>query len=378
MFLGQLNQNEVIGSIYNMIISQYVFGDNLAGVNSQLVDMFRVDGSQYGDQKLYYAVDALETDEWLNDASNNLLETHRPQAPEVQAIELDVFRQIALTVDNYMSKRAFTDENTFSSFNSVLLGMIKNTKRAYDATTFNSYIGTTEAELNGQAQTIRGGEAGENFGLLVAEKLANLLVELTDISTDYNDLYFNRSYNEKDLVVIWNSEVFNEVKYVDLPVIFHKEGLLGNFEQKVLPAKYFGTINTAQGTTSDLNVSIRAFVEKRYTLPGIGTGESHRATAKAYDPRAKMDKNGTWYVHCFPGQLLPKSTSYAANETYTTTDDVAFKILHKRSVPFMSGFEVGTEFVNTRALNENHYLTFAHNTIEYLHNYPFITCKIVD
>jgi hypothetical protein len=43
----------------------------------------------------------------------------------------------------------------------------------------------------------------------------------------------------------------------------------------------------------------------------------------------------------------------------------------------MSAFEVGTSFFNPKSLTENHYLTFGHNTIEYLENYPFITVKAV-
>ena len=58
-FTGQLRQNEIFAAIYNMIISQRVFADNIAGTKSTLVDMARVDGSLYGDQKLYYATDCL-------------------------------------------------------------------------------------------------------------------------------------------------------------------------------------------------------------------------------------------------------------------------------------------------------------------------------
>ena len=45
--------------------------------------------------------------------------------------------------------------------------------------------------------------------------------------------------------------------------------------------------------------------------------------------------------------------------------------------PYMSAFEVGTSFFNPKSLTENHYLTFGHNTLEYLKNYPFITVKAI-
>ena len=56
--------------------------------------------------------------------------------------------------------------------------------------------------------------------------------------------------------------------------------------------------------------------------------------------------------------------------------DIICKVLVKLP-PYMSAFEVGTSFFNPKSLTENHYLTFGHNTIEYLKNYPFITVKAV-
>lgn len=102
-FIGQLNSNEIFAALYNMIISQHVFADNISTTSSKLVNMAKVDGSLYGDQKLYYSTDILGSDPWGNDAeAANLLALHRPQAPEVQAIILDKFRQISLTVGRYL------------------------------------------------------------------------------------------------------------------------------------------------------------------------------------------------------------------------------------------------------------------------------------
>lgn len=373
-FTGTLNPNEIFAALYNMIISQQVFADNIKGTFSALVDKARVDGSMYGDQKLYYATDALESVPWLNDEeAANLLALDRPNSPEVQAIELDVFRQIRLTVDNYLTKRAWSTQDAFSSFNSVMLGWMRDTKRIYDSTTYNAYIGTIESDEGEQQQTVQAGTADENFGLKVAEKLANILVELKDVSRDFNDYGYIRSYDESDLMVIWNSEIYNAIKKIDLPVVFHKEGLLEEFDQNVLPAKYFGALVGEEGTdtTSSDNVTsanpVRSTVEKKYEV----------ANADA-DKRAKLAKDGKYYVHVFPGEILPNSVVFNQAEGYHTDDKIAFKIIHKRSVPYMSAFEVGTSFFNARSLTENHYLTFGRNTLDYLKNYPLITCKIAE
>ena len=149
-----LNPNEIFASLANMIISQEVFADNL-GKHQTLVDKARVDGSLYGDKKLYYATDVLESHVWGADAeAGNLLALDRPQDPEVQAITLDVFRQIRLTVDNYLTKQAWSSEGAFSSFNSVMLGWMRETKRVYDGTLYNVLIGTNESAIGAQKQTV--------------------------------------------------------------------------------------------------------------------------------------------------------------------------------------------------------------------------------
>lgn len=48
MFTGQLNANEIQNSIFNMIISQHTFSDNIYETKSTLADMSRVDGTLYG------------------------------------------------------------------------------------------------------------------------------------------------------------------------------------------------------------------------------------------------------------------------------------------------------------------------------------------
>lgn len=350
-FTGQLNSNEIFSALYNMIISVQAFGDNIAGTYETLADKFRVDGSMYGDQKLYVATDALKSAPWGNDAeAQNLLATHRPPQPSVQAVELDTFRQISLTVDDYMSKRAWGNEGAFAQFNSVLMGWIGDTKRIYDSTMVNTYVGTAQSNIGKQTQTIQvtGGATEEETNKLVAteaaKKLADILVELADVTREYNDYGYIRSYKPEDLMVIWNSEVYNAVTKLGEPLLFHKDGLFDKVEKHVLPGRYFGTVNGAGGTAPSANGTVRALVEK--------------------------DFGGK---HCFPGDLLPAGASYQANETYTVAGDIAFKIVHKNSIPFMSAFEVGTSFFNPKSLTENHYLTFGHNTLEYLKNYPMIT-----
>mgnify|MGYP003303839624 CR=1 FL=1 len=382
-----LTANEIYETLANMIISQEVFADNL-GEHQTLVDKARVDGGLYGDTKLYYATDVLKSHDWLNDAeAANLLAIERPQDPEVQAIKLDVFKQIRLTLDNYLTKRAWMNEGAFSSFNGIMLGWMRETKRVYDGTLYNVFIGTTKASGSGQnvkidASGARGNastelEADKLEAMAIARGLADLFVEMSDYSRKFNDYGYLRSYAKDGLKVIWNAKYVNQIKKVDLPTIFHKEGLVDKFEEEVLAPRYFGRavaasdkgegkVIGADGAYDPTKGTIRSKVEKDI---GVGSG-----TASA----------GTAAQHVFPGDEIPSGSIVAASagdsvdflesEVYVEDDKVIAKVVVKLP-PFMSAFEVGTTFFNPRSLTENHYLTFGHNSLAYLKNYPFITVK---
>lgn len=354
-----LNPNEIFAPLFNQIISQEVFSDNLAGgVGSELVDMARVDGSMYGDTKLYYATKPLYSSKWGNDAeATKLLQIARPEAPETQAILLNQFRQIKLTTDEYMTKRAWGTMDAFSSFNSIMTGWIKDTKRIYDATTYNAFIGTATSNVGKQTQTIdvtsavgsaTGEEAARIEGAVIGEGVANLLVDLKDITEDYNDYGILRSYNPEDLIFVWNSEAMSKVQTRDLPTIYHND-IVKRLGEYVLPARYFGTVNA--GSVQGNGTTIRSLIEQTVT--------------KASSPN----------VHVFAGQLIPSGYTAPAGTSYTVDSSILFKVFHKKSVPYMSAFEVGTSFFNSGSLTNTNFLTWGHNTLAYLKNYPCVTVK---
>lgn len=91
--VNPLNTNKILTALYNMVISQEVFGGNIKGTYSSLVERAKVDGSLYGDQKWYYATDALASYPFVMDSADqlNLLATHRPKSPEVQSIVISEY-----------------------------------------------------------------------------------------------------------------------------------------------------------------------------------------------------------------------------------------------------------------------------------------------
>lgn len=388
-FSGQLRSNEIFAALFNMIISQQVFADNITE-GYDLVDKARVDGSLYGDTKLYYSTDALHSHKWGNDAeATNLLAIKRPKAPEQQAIVLDQFFQIDLTVDYYLSKRAWGSEGAFTSFTSVMLGWLRESKKVIDSTTYNAYIGTAVSLANrgvisiGVSSAISGltgVEARQMEAMTIAEGLANLFVDMKDYSRDFNDYKHIRNYALPQIKVVWNSAYVNKIKKIDLPTIFHKEGLMDKFEEDTLPKRFFGDLITSSNISS-------------YSASTPAPGKPINSSSHAYTPgtnnangciRTMVEKevtvSGTKY-ELYPGDEIPAGATIVAStgdflpgEVYFETSDVICKVFTEYP-PFMSAFEVGTSFFNAKSLTENHFLTWGRNTIEYLKGKPFLTVK---
>ncbi|MBO7695613.1 MAG: hypothetical protein J6T10_23540, partial [Methanobrevibacter sp.] len=301
-------------------------------------------------------------------------------------------RQIRLTVDNYLSKRAWSDEGAFSSFNAVMLGWMRETKRVYDGTLYNCFIGATQTSTGQQIVNVdlgtgsghplynlTGVEKEQMEAMLIAQALADLFVAMGDYSRDFNDNQFLRSYANEAIKVVWNAKYVNKIRKIDLPTIFHKDGLVDKFEEDIMPARYFGDVITAANKSS-------------YAASTPAAGKPIDSDDDTYVPgvahangciRSMVEKDvevsATAY-HVFPGDEIPAGATIKAGgtfelgEVYIEKADVIAKVLVKLP-PFMSAFEVGTSFFNPRSLTENHYLTFGHNTLEYLKNYPFITVK---
>lgn len=364
-----LNQNEIYSALSNMIISQQVFADRLNVDGGELVDMARIEAGLYGDTVQFFAADALHSYPWANDAEAvNLLDISRAAAPEVQAVTINKFRQICLTLDDYLSKRAWSTEGTFSSFNSLMESMLSKSKRIHDVTTYNTFFGTAQSSTGAQSQsvTVPAGSTAETEAKLIAEKIANIFVDLKDISRDFNDYGHVTQFNEQQIMVVFNSEKVNHIRKVDLPAIFHNEDLIKNLTKHVLPARYFGRpvaasdkgagkVIDASDAYDSTKGTIRSLVEKTVTVSSV-----------TYD--------------LYPGDEIPSGATVKAvgdfteSEVYVVDSTIICKIVVKLP-PFMSAFEVGTSFFNPRSLTTNRYITWGYNTLAYLKAYPMITLR---
>lgn len=352
-FDGQLNTNKVFASLFNMIISLQVFPAGITDLGG-IYEARKVDGTLYGDTKLYVSTDALKTYEWDgtdDTGSYNLLTVKRPPAPVQEKIVINIFRQIPVTVDEYLTKQAFLDEGSFGSFNGVILSWLQVTKEVYEHTTYTADIITSaQAKATALPNVVLYSNTDDTGRALILWKAQELyrqiedrVKELNEPSRAYNDNGFLRNYHIEDFDIIVPLGVLSQVRKMDVPFLFTPDD---KPVFKEIHWKYFGAINAAGATLEGTNTTVRALVEKDYTVGEVVT-------------------------HCFPGDLLPDTATYLANETYTATyeskpsidDDITIFLIHKQDYPIMSAFSVGTSFFNARRLDMNHYLTFGHNPV---------------
>ena len=384
-----LNQNKITAALFNMIISQRVFDNKVA--STTLADKFRVDGTLFGDTKLYHSFDIGSPEDWLDDAeAEDLLKLNRNKSGKTQSITMGVYKIISVTVDQYLSKQAFMLEGTFAEYTSFLTGSLRKIKRVYDRSLINNKIGTlspSTSRCDISIVTPKGTTIEETNRLeaqTIASRIRILKADLEDNNRDFNSLGYLRSYDPNEFIAIWNVDFSSKITKLDLPTIFHKDiNEKGGFEEYELPSKWFGTPANADLTLPSSNP---ATVTNRIAVSGWYDVVNNTEVTLVSKPT--KDTVFLWAGDAVPyvGQsykdsvrgvtVTVVSTKLPQEYYYIVDSSIAFMLVHKDSLPFMSGFETGTEFWNSRSLTTNHYLIFGHNNLEFIEEYPRIRVKV--
>lgn len=358
-------ENQVYETLFNQVIAIQTYSENYTDNYSKLLKYATVDATKYGDTRIYIDTDALQSYEWgpTELEAKKLLDFYRPEDPHVQAIYLDSFRQIAVTVGGILDKMAFGAEGAFSQFSSTILGWIADTADIFRTTYYNSFIGSHEIgtvgtrEQNPMNYRITT-QADENPALTASVALADLITDVKHVSRKYNELGFLRNFKEKQLIVVWNAKYYNQLTYADRLVVFKDVDLNKDLEFEVLPADYFGK------KVSESHVEM--------TIPAGGTQTYRSLTEGTFKGDGKPD------LHLFPSQIIPEGYKCFEDETYMEDETIAFKVIAKDAVPFLSSFATSSVFVNERTHTQTHFYTFSYNTLKARKGLPFITVRFTE
>ena len=303
---------------------------------------------------------------------------------------MGVYKMISITIDQYLSKQAFMGEGTFAEYTSFLTGSLRKIKRVYDRSLINNKIGTLKPSTPRCDITIttpKGATLEETNRLeaqTVASELVVLKADLEDNSRDFNALGYLRSYSADELIAVWNVKAHAKITKLDLPTIFHKDiDAKGGFREYDLPEKWFGepaiddlTLPEAAPT----NVTNRILVSGWYDVVSDATITLvHKPTTNTvflWAGDAVPFKGQKYTDNVRKVDVTVTATTLPSEYYYTVDPTIAFVLVHASALPFMSGFETGTEFWNARSLTSNHYLIFGHNNLEFLEEYPRIRVKV--
>ena len=349
-----LNNNAIYTVLQNMVISQHVFSDPIGGLSSEIVDANRVDGTLYGDQKQYMSVDMIHPRDWGgDDEAENLLKLERNTKVSQEQITLDTFKMFKLTTGTMKEKQAFMNEGNFSNFNAVQLAMIRDGKRAYDVTTYNAFIGTHARDI----KTIPVG-ADDNEALVVSKGIADIVDEMAELETTFNGWGYLRAYGRDDLQIIFNKRYLNSWRLVDLPEVYHPDGIL--HDHKSMNAKYFGVLPATKAAAT----------------------AAQTAGKLRFGKQVNFDKAGSFYA----GDLVPdgvtvgeKTSGDTVNyeDCYIEDATIVGIIIGKGAAPYMSASENSTAFWNPQSLTNTNFLIYGHNTLKALQEKPYIVIKKV-
>ncbi len=384
----KLNQNIITKALFNMIISQHVFGGNVA--STELADMFKVDGTLYGDTKLYHSFDIGSPEDWGNDEeAANLLALNRNRSGKTQSIKMGVYKMIWVTIDRYLSKQAFMAEGSFAEYISFLTGSLRKIKKVYDRCLINVEVGTLKPSTDRCKITITTpkGTTQEETNRLAAQTIAAKIVvlkaDLEDNNRDFNSLGYLRSYSPENMIAIWNVEQHAKITKLDLPTIFHNDGVdRGGFREINIPAKWFGDRATGDLTLAESSGEVgkeRILVSGWYDVSQTKAAIVSKPTDKAVYLWAgdKVPYKGqVYHDNARDKDITVLSTTLDKAHYYTENPDIAFVLVSKEALPYMSGFETGTEFWNPRSLTSNHYLIYGHNELEWIEEYPRIQVTV--
>ncbi|MCI7030803.1 hypothetical protein [Clostridium sp.] len=303
---------------------------------------------------------------------------------------MGVYKIIYITTDQYLSKQAFMREGTFAEYISFLTGSLRKIKRVYDRALINSKIGTltpSTSRCEIKIVTPKGATIEETNRLeaqTIAAKLVVLKADLEDNNRDFNALNYLRSYPASELMAVWNVEQHAKITKLDLPTIFHNDiNADGGFKEYDLPAKWFGvpaTTDLTLPTSKPASVTNRILKSGWYdvaTATTISMEEKPTANTVYLWAGDEVPYKGQVYNDYARGVTVTVTATTLTKDYYYTVDNsIAFVLIHSSALPFMSGFETGTEFWNARSLTTTNYLIFGHNNLEFLEEYPRIRVRV--
>ena len=366
-FTGNLTSNEIYNALFNLrILFQKLAPQTVK--RDEIVSLLDKATGMYGSTGVVQGMDIQGTYDFGMDAeAPKLLAINRNKTQKVESYVINKWRQTDVTNDAYISKRAFLDEGTFAIFNGYIVGTLSQAMDAFESGFVKTAMGTYVSPIAACNITVTlpaadGTEATERIRASKIKKaILDLKADMQDNQRKYNGYNFYASYNWNDFTPVFSTNYMNEINALALPTVFNPEYIKTASEGRQWTPKWFGTVNTSGGTTTESNSTV-------YSLVEVNSDGSEN-----FPLTDTQLQSGVYRI--FPGDLLPAKFTYEANESYTVDDKVIAKVFAPEYVYYMTGYEQGESFYNPRSATTNHYLRKGFSDVQVSKFRPFITIK---
>ncbi len=374
----QLDANDVLTNFANMIISiemRSYFIDQTSALGKS-----RTAGSMFGNTALYRYHDITATRAWQGDAeAATLLELYRNPRMAEQDIRIKKSRITYITVSQYIDKQAFLDGNGWSKFAGTLVGVVGDNKKVFENGLYKTFVGnnvSTLATCNIEVDLTDIPAATDPMNIEATKRLASQRIaraikkvgrDMGDNTRDFNLLKYLRSMSLNGATFIFNGDLADEYAYIDKFIRDEKVDFNGEY----WTPNYFGDNGAAFVSPTIANSYARIELNSDGTDNMKLTPAQITAGVYRIYPGGKIPTGVTINLTDPANAGLPLS-----QVGYIGKSDVLCKIYFPEALPFMTGFEAATMFVNGKSLTDTHFLIWNYNDFEYLADKPFITVTL--
>ena len=227
----QLNQNEFLANLLNLIVNVRVNRTSEGRRINDLLDAVMVDNIEYGDGKALITVDTLPVKDYSKQSS--LLTAQEPTVDE-QFLTTTDKKYIEVTINRYLMKGAFANEESLSECIATIESMLEKTKNIYNykkvVAAYQGWApidptdpaGTKQVNVGTQTKEIElidttgmtGNELFESQrvnAIKIYQTIRETSLAMQAPSRKYNELQYEEMYNAEDLNLIINSAFDTEV-----------------------------------------------------------------------------------------------------------------------------------------------------------------------
>lgn len=250
-----LSANRFLGALTNLIAYSQVANTTERGRVGDFVNSFQDINVENGDGKVVLASDLLN----VNDLSgtSTLLSSNLPTVNE-QYVSVENYKVIPMTINKYLMRGAFVEEDQLANFVGYLMSIMRTTKTAYLSEEIIKKLKSYEPTLETQKLTINTinttgltdpmqlNQAKQYNANVINEALIDLLNSMAFPTNAYNDLAYKEIIDYSSMKFIVRSTVNSKILVNSLASLLNSDKITEAqrwSETFVVPDEQFGDMD---------------------------------------------------------------------------------------------------------------------------------------